>query len=207
MPYNANVPLANQRITDTQAPIQGNFDNISSYVAVNHVPFGGAAGEGKHQLVEMPVSGAAPIFAAGETGFYNLYNAMTNENEVFVVKYNSVTGETQNVPMTAALTTQANGSGGYTVLPSGILIAWFQATGTGGTQITIPDGIPPFAFIYNIQGTILNFSGGDSNTAVQIGTYVAGSPVTRFNVYFSSRTTTAAVEGSAYFLLVGQGTF
>lgn len=132
MAYTTNVPLANQRISATQQPIQDNFIAIKTLIDVNHGTFGSAT-EGKHEKVTFPVQSPQPVFAGGDIGIYSFLNPSTAANELYVRRTSDpVTG----IPFTAA----SKNTAGYTFLPSGILIQWrFLPVATQSTSLqTLP---------------------------------------------------------------------
>ncbi len=59
MVYTVSVPLANQKISATQAPIQANFAFINSSMQLNHVFNANVAGpDGAHNRLDFPNQGA-----------------------------------------------------------------------------------------------------------------------------------------------------
>ncbi len=60
MSYTTNVPQATQRIADTQAPIQTNFNLANTYFAIDHVAFNAASNNGKHKYVTLIDETASP---------------------------------------------------------------------------------------------------------------------------------------------------
>ena len=85
MAYQANIPNATDRISASQADIQGNFQELLSW------------GNGYGNFT---AQGAAPTFAAGNDGIYTLPYATTGVNELFVHK--QVFGGTSEIPFTAS---------------------------------------------------------------------------------------------------------
>ena len=71
MPYNNNVPLANQSIASTQVPINNNFAFIQTDLRVDHVFNGNTPGaEGTHHQCQMAGQGSPPSLLAGSLGAY-----------------------------------------------------------------------------------------------------------------------------------------
>lgn len=72
MTYNPNVPLANQKIKDTQNPIQTNFALANTYFGVDHYAFDAASNNGVHNQVTTPeIDGSAhPSTSGSELKFY-----------------------------------------------------------------------------------------------------------------------------------------
>lgn len=143
MPYQQNVPLAANRINDTQPTILGNFQAINAFVNVNHVGFN-LADAGKHAVVNYVSQGTFPAndpvaFGVTEAGLYNLqYNGAP---EIFVRKSSAAPGVLTSIPMTASQKIV----NGWSYLPSGLLIKWGYVNMTGA-PVPYPAGagIPVF---------------------------------------------------------------
>lgn len=139
-----NVPLAGQNLVQTRDAINQNFITyIDAQFAVDHVAFA-TLGAGKHNKVTLPLvstSPASPVFAAGENGIYNLNNATTTKNEIYLhIQQNATTVE---IPMTASTLSSSTPTGltqGYTFLPSGLILAWGSQLilNAGTTTVNIP---------------------------------------------------------------------
>lgn len=69
MVYTSNVPLANQTIAETQPIINQNFQDIATYVAVNHEAFNGA-NQGKHKFIQSVSQAGDPTTSGTEGGIY-----------------------------------------------------------------------------------------------------------------------------------------
>jgi hypothetical protein len=174
MAYNSNIPQATDQLNVSQGDILANFQEIATYVAVNHVAFG-AADAGKHKWVTFPLQGSAPAFAAGEEGLYN--KALTGVSELYVHKqYN---GGTAEVPMTASILSASapvSGGAGWTYLPSGIYMAWGSVTLNGNTTVTLAN--PPANQILNISLTPITGSSSYVDAQVVINAIVSNSQFT-----------------------------
>ena len=55
MAYQNNIPMATDRLKDSQSAIQGNFAEIETLIMRNHGDFG-APTEGRHTFVEFPTA-------------------------------------------------------------------------------------------------------------------------------------------------------
>jgi hypothetical protein len=158
MPWNVNVPAANLTISSTTAPIQGNFQAIQTWTAVDHIVIDGAGGnEGKHakvSLVQQPyVAGGGftpainPANGRGTLGIYAALNAANDPNSqsrmwaVIPIKNAPAAWEIANIPFTESsilFNQPANNSSGYTNLPSGMLIQY------GSYNVAIPNSTGTF---------------------------------------------------------------
>ena len=125
MAYQQNKPEANDLKSQSQADIQGNFAAIQTFLEVNHETFADA-NEGKHKHVTFPEQGADPATAADEVAIYSKLSAVTADTGLFFRKESS--GDV--VECTAAV----KAASGYTMLPSGLKIAWGIGTINTGSQ-------------------------------------------------------------------------
>jgi hypothetical protein len=134
MAFNQNIPLATDKISQSQGQILGNFQSLYTWANANHVSFD-LTNAGKHIYVQMPVQGAPPAFTLGEIDLWNQAYATTGKNELFVQKENQAADV--SIPMTASIlgANPAPGATGWTFLPSGILLKWGQATTVVGTVV------------------------------------------------------------------------
>lgn len=150
MAYNSAIPIASDRLKDSQPQILANFAALA--------PWG--AGYGAFLL-----QASAPSFAAGVDGIYTLlYDTSvqptnpTNKNELFVHKQNS--SGTSDIPFTASIRSTAAANScqkGWTYLPSGLLMKWGFAGFTSGTNVDINpttiSGGPPFTAAIHVMLT------------------------------------------------------
>jgi len=207
--YNPNIPQPTDLLSVSQGNLLNNFGALQALIDVNHVDFA-ATGAGKHKWVTLPLQGATPPagagFIAGELGLYNAAYALTTQNELFINKTNQAT--VVQVPATASVlsanSAPAQGSPGWTLLPSGIVLRWGNFTGfTGLATVTLSTSAangPALTQILTVQVTPYNTSVGDVNFAVRLSNII--SP-TQFSVYISSRTATGPDTGGFQYLVIG----
>lgn len=195
MAYNENIPLATDRIKDSQADILANFSAIKTLVDINHGTFG-AADEGKHPFVTLPVQSVSPpagAFAATDTGFYSYVDTITTKQEIHTNVIHA-SGVSQ-IPSTASILgivgAPTNDMSGWTYLPSGILLRWGNATGSSTVTTTYTTGIgsaPAFKKVFNVVLTPYWGTTSDADFAVRLIDFSE----TQFRWYVSKRTTTGA---------------
>jgi hypothetical protein len=189
MAYNNNVPLANQRIKDTQQPIRDNFAELDTYTQVNHEPLN-SVDAGKHKLCTFTDQPAAPATGATEINVFNAVSTVTGQQELFVKK-----GAASEIEITAA----AKNPNGFTYLPSGIIIQWWEPTITTGSgeNINFPIPFPTACLVVNAtpKGAV-----SDPNTMV----YVQSFTNTQVRVQATNRTTTGFKNNVIfYFIAIG----
>lgn len=149
MAYTVNVPQLAQKISSSTTIIQANFAELFTDFGRNHVnyDFGTVADRGKHNVVTFPSQVATPpaIFGATEFGLYNMQYPPSGAGvtELFVRRNNAAVGD--GIPFTANYVDNAQPGVGYTILPSGLKIAFGQFTTDGagnGTQKFSDTAIP-----------------------------------------------------------------
>lgn len=160
MAYQPTIPLATDRLSQSQGDIQGNFVAISSWVNTDHVDFN-TVNAGQHKFVTMPQQTADPAVTGTATDLriYNkAYNAgvnPSNRNEIYLQR---MTGSPA-IPITATLNSATGVNGvGYTYLPSGLVIKYGNgACDSDGVATINTAGIGPnFNAFLNVQLTVLN---------------------------------------------------
>ncbi len=173
MAYNASIPQPSDRLKDSQPELLANFQEISTFVNVNHAPFGDP-NEGKHIYVEMvPQTGSPPIvFPAGENALYSFLNPTTSQNEIYVNKTQQAA--VVQIPLTASILSVTNFPGnqtdGWSYLPSGLIIKWGTGQGTGDASWSFPVGatIPVFTQLMNVVLCTSGGVAGDQDTFVRL---------------------------------------
>ena len=141
-----NVPLSGQTLGETQAPINSNFNTISTVFTADHVDYT-APGAGFHNTITFPLTNpytapvtnatvAIPGFAANQVGLYsaptvspvpvsNANAPMLSTQDIWLQRGEATLGN-QPIPITAYnFSTSASG---WTYLPSGLLMQWGVGT-------------------------------------------------------------------------------
>lgn len=193
MPYNANIPQATDVLSQSQADILANFQDIFTLVGVNHVNFG-AVGAGKHNFVTMPVQGASPATIAGELALFSRTSAITGNP--------AMAWRQQTNGAVIEFTSAGSLVSGWFITPSGITVKWGTASATGAAAVNFPtiDGggqaIPAFTLApVNIQFSPIG--GGDTFVSLVSATNLL------MNVNCTARTSTSAVLVNFSWLAIG----
>ncbi len=135
------IPQANDKIKQSRAQIQTNFQDIADWTAVDHETFG-TQFEGTHAQVTFNAQAvAAPV--GGQVQLHADVDAATGDVELFVANGDS--------GLTFPLTAASFGAQGYTYLPGGLILKWGNVThnnATGG----------PFDFIFPNVGNSVAFT-------------------------------------------------
>ena len=176
--YTPSVPQAAQTISSTQAPIQSNFQAISDLVAVNHTPFGSnAAVPGTHATITF-ADQSASVPSNPPSGQVNLYNNIGSGSiaELYLQYPTGAPG----VPTNPIPITVGSAGGGYTYLPTGIIMQWgIKTASSSGSVITsfdtthAPFTSAPYAILVTPYG---------SSTTI----YVTAKSTTNFTANISS---------------------
>lgn len=161
MPYQPNIPLATDQLSQSQGDIQGNFQTLSTWVQVDHTNFD-TVNQGQHNFTTFPQQAVDPAntATASDLRLYNkAYNAgvdPSNRNEVYLQRMDA----SPSIPITATKSSAGLGAVGYTYLPSGVLIKWGAGTCVAGTVIINTAGNGPnFNAMYNVQLTARSDAG------------------------------------------------
>ena len=199
MAYQPNIPLATDRLKDSQADIQGNFQELNTYLNVNHTAIDGTANQGKHKFVTMPIQGAAPGTLANELAMYSKLSAFTGENEVFIQRSSSGT-EMQVTGATVTGSLLTGNSEGYLPLGNGYMIKWFmptplnitvsgQSSATRNFNYPSPANIPPFTITpFYVNATLVNDSIPHINSIVTAANTATQVSVNVYNPFPTIRT-------------------
>jgi len=196
MVYSANIPQPGDRIKDSQPLILANFQDINTWVQVNHVGFVGGANDGKHNYVSMPEQAANPATAVNEAALFVRQGTYSGVSELCFRRENN-----GNIYEASAATLATPG---WTFLPSGLLLKWGTANATGLGTLVFPAGgaIPAFNQIFNVQVTTAYVNVADGDGFVRVVDYAA--PWTSFRVFASHRTTVGAYGPVAFdYLAIG----
>jgi len=192
MAYNENIPQATDAIQQSQGEILANFQALKQLIDVNHSTFGSAT-EGKHAKIDIPNLGVIPPFGAGDAILFNNTTPLTGGGQLFLKGPSTTTA----IPITATFGT----ANGWAFLPSGILLKWGVANGTGLVTTLFPAGanFPVFASTFSAQVSVETLGAGDVDVATRISAFTN----TQIQVYCSRRTITGAAAASFRYLIIG----
>lgn len=158
MVYDNAIPQANDDPSQSQGQILGNFQELDTFLSVNHVELNDA-NQGKHTFLQMPEQASAPTTAANELGIY------TKEyNSLATLFFREESSGTEHIlagpPLLAA--------SGYTYLPGGLLMQWNTVTASSQSSITFPVAFGANAYYVNFV-----VRGGSTN---RVYTRIEGTP-------------------------------
>ncbi len=168
--YVPNVPQGNQQINNTQAPIEGNFQDIYDLLAINHIPFNTANTFGKHTFVDYVQQNSDPSTLSTEMALY--CKSVTNDPKNLELFYRY-----PNSGSIVQLTNNGSSSSSSSGLTSG---GQFIASGS------VPLGGAVTGFWQYLSGGVLFMTFGLSN-------YVSSSTSSPYTFTFPTGLSTTGV--------------
>ncbi len=191
MAYNENIPQAADNPSQSQAQILDNFLAISGAFNTNHGNFNDPD-EGKHIFLQMPEQTSVPTTAADEMALYTKESTLTSTSEMFIRRESNGT----EIEFTSSLPA----INGWTRLPSGILLKWGTASGSGAHTTLFPTGptIPVFSSVFS--GFVVT-----SDLSATPNTFATFRSVstTGISVFGSQRTSTTSTATTYNYLAIG----
>ncbi len=165
MAFNANIPNANDKLSQSQAQIKANFQAIEPLFSQGIQPF-----------VVLPVQGSAPATGALEVALYS--KSVSGTPQLFMRQQSNGT----EFDFTSSL----QASSGWARLPSGILLKWGNATPTRNTLGTVTyntgAGIPVFTAVFSVMAS-QTFSAGPSTGNLNVAVSAGNFTTTTFQVF------------------------
>ncbi len=167
MAYNANIPNANDKLSQSQAQIKANFQALAPLLE-----------EGETPWIALPVQGSAPATDPNEIALYS--KAVSGVPQLFMRQQSN--GAEFN------FTSSLQATYGWTRLPSGILIKWGNETVPQRNQmatVTYNVGsIPVFTNVFTVIATqYFTGTGGTVESRNNIAVSVGNFTNTTFNVF------------------------
>lgn len=204
-----DIPDSTDQLSTSQADILNNFTILGAIAGNTSAASSSINATSGFNWVYLPANGSNPpagsAFPATQVALYGALNSTTSTNEIFINKTNQST--VVQVPATASILSTTSspsiGSGGWTYLPSGIILKFGTATGlTGSATVTVASGgaVPVFNQILTVLLTPYNTTAGDQNFSVRL---VSINNTTQFTVYVSPRTTTGSATGGISYVAIG----
>lgn len=182
MTYTSNIPVSGNTLGGTRDLVRGNFQQIDTVTAINHVAFN-QSGQGKHKFLQMPEQVSAPATLANEAGFYckqatnpaeaNLYFRAEDSGGTGGFEYQMTRADETNTATFATNTAYAaNHLGGWTFLPGGMILQYgFRSSvaASGLTTVTFPIQFTTGCYSVIITG----ITTGDPSKQIMINATVA----------------------------------
>ena len=182
------IPQPTDRISVSQGNILNNFTILGSIAGNTNPSSSSLNTTAGFNWVYLPPNGAIPpsmaSFPSGNIGLYSAANSVTGQNELYINKTNQATvvqvaATASSLSVTSA---PANGSSGWSYLPSGVLMKWGQTTAINASDpfpFLYPTGanIPAFNAVFTVLITDIDANSGgapfDHVVTIQSGTISA----------------------------------
>lgn len=209
MAFLPNIPQSTDQLSVSQGDILNNFTILGAIAGNTNPASSSLNATSGFNWVYLPPQGSIPpagaAFPAANVGLYSAQNPTTSKNELYINKTNQAT--VVQIPATASVlsitSAPGTGTGGWTYLPSGLLIKFGSGTTAAGnssfTFAATNPGAPAFTQVLTLIVTTLIPSTSDGNLFARAGVFTA----TGFNVYGSQRTTTTAAMVQFQFIAIG----
>lgn len=199
--YNANIPQDRDPLNDSQQDLLENFQVLKTAIDVNHGTFG-AADEGKHVFVTLPVdpNPTNPQPIATDLVIKCNINTFTNLPEINYQR----TGANSRFPFTVRQNNLGQLASGWATLGgNNIIMKWGYGSASGFSIIGFPtgNGIPSFtAAPYNMQ--LITLCPPGFTTDINARLVASISPIL-FSVVCTQRTTNNATLVPFFWLAIG----
>jgi len=208
MAFLPNIPQPTDQLSVSQADILNNFGVLGAIAGNANAASSSLNAISGFNFLYLPVQGGSPpagaLFPAGQIGLYSFMNALTGINELYINKTNQAT--VVQVPATASTLSQnsapALNAGGWTYLPSGMLLVFGKGFANGNSNFTfaaLQPTAPPFTQVLSIILCTAYSSTSDSDGFVRLSNYTNLG----FNAFGSARTTVTTKNVGFQFLALG----
>lgn len=202
------IPQSTDQLSTSQGDILNNFTILGAIAGNANAASASINSSSGFNWIYLPSQGATPpagaAFPAANVGLYAAVNPTTSKNELYVNKTNQAT--VKQIPMTASslsiTSAPASTVGGWTYLPSGLLLKFGGSSATGNTAFTFAALLPTAPAFTQVLTMIITTNSGlttDTNTFARLGTYNG----TGFSVYGSARTTVTNTLVFFQYLAIG----
>lgn len=202
------IPQSTDQLSTSQGDILNNFTILGAIAGNANAASAAINSSSGFNWIYLPSQGAIPpagsAFPAANIGLYSATNPTTSKNELYVNKTNQAT--VKQIPMTASslsiASAPASNAGGWTYLPSGLLLKFGNSTANGNTAFTfaaLNPGAPAFTQVLSMVLTPAYSNASDGNGFVRLSNFTGAG----FNAYGSQRTTTSTQAVSFQYLAIG----
>lgn len=192
MAFLPNIPQATDQIATSQADILNNFSILGAIAGNSSASSASINSIAGFDWILLPPNGAIPpsgsAFITNNLGLYGATNTLTTHTELYLNKtVTTLSGTTiQQIATTAA----SLSAGGWSYLPSGVLIKWGSATAPGAG---------PYILTFPVNGSTPQFN----HPYIPLLTNI--SPITTYVTALTATTMTVQCSGagSFYWFVIG----
>lgn len=164
-PIDTTIPNAPNDPADDQPKIKDNFANINSLFNVNHY-LPGSVNNGKHEKVEMPTAGTKPpsglvaseatLYGKSANGASQVFFTPDTTNDEYQLT-RAITASFAKFSTNTALAS-ANGNGGWTFLPGGMLLQYGSFNPNTSINVSFPISFTGTPYSVQLTGSADNNS-------------------------------------------------
>ncbi len=208
MAFLPNIPQPTDQLSISQGNILNNFTILGAIAGNANASSASINATSGFNWIYLPPQGAIPpagaAFTAGNVGLYSALNPTTSKNELYINKTDQVT--VVQIPATASIlsitSAPALNAGGWTYLPSGLLLVFGKSTANGNTAFTfaaLQPTAPVFTQVLSIQLCTAYSNVADGDGFVRLSSYTNLG----FNAFGSARTTVTTKNVAFQFLAIG----
>lgn len=183
MVYNASVPQPTDNLSDSQNDILNNFSSANTSFGINHFAFDNAtANNGKHNFVEMPVRGTAPVGLAANEGTLYTKTTGSTSNLFYTPDAGGVEYQMTTVGDAQIATFGAAGTG-WTFLPGGLIMNYGLAVSSGAAG---PNASASFSKPYTNAASVRVQILPVNNSSSERTTYLESVSTTSFTAWVTN---------------------
>ena len=208
MAFLNNIPQPTDQLSISQGNILNNFAILGAIAGNVNPSSSSLNATSGFNWIYLPPQGATPpggaAFTAGNIGLYSANNPTTSKNELYINKQNQAT--TIQIPATASVlsitSAPATNTGGWSYLPSGLLMKFGNGIANGNTAFTfaaLNPGSPVFTQVLSIVLCTAYSNVADGDGFVRLSNFTA----TGFNAFGSARTTVTTKNVAFQYLAIG----
>jgi len=208
MPFLFNIPQATDQLSISQGNILNNFTVLGAIAGNASAASASINATSGFNWLYLPNNGATPpagsSFPAGDIALYASLNGTTGQNELYLNRRNQAT--VTQIPIAAGILSQTSApalnSGGWTYLPSGLLLKFGNSTANGNTAFTfgaLNPTAPAFTQVLSIILCTAYSNAADGDGFVRLSNYTN----TGFNAFGSARTTVTTKNVAFQYLAIG----
>lgn len=208
MAFLPNIPQATDKLSVSQGNILNNFTILGAIAGNASASSDSINSTAGFNWILLATQGATPpagsAFAPGVVGLYSANNPTTSKNELYINKTNQAT--VTQIPATASVlsvtSAPASNTGGWTYLPSGLLMKFGNGSANGNTAFTfaaLNPGAPAFTQVLSMVLCTAYSNASDGDGFVRLSSFNNLG----FNAFGSARTTVTTKVVLFQYLAIG----
>jgi hypothetical protein len=209
MAYQPNIPLATDRLKDSQADINGNFQELNTYLNVNHTAIDGTADQGKHNMVTLVPQTPIPPTIPGQLNLFSRLDTVTGANQLYFTRDGVSAARMTGSIVNFAAPSTINGS---IPISPGVFLKWFThteplilANTTRNLILAYPTGgnIPPFNTATALALFTKIIVGSSFEQPYDIHWNTSSTDKDKIGIQFANQTSTDIVNAITLIVVIG----